>query len=790
MHPRSVPGHQRMAAPGVHARGTAPKTPGTGLTSHAPGGSGAGAEDRRADPHDGRALLDGDLEVPAHPHRQVRKLRVLRPLAQLVPEHAQAAQGGAHRCGVAGVGADGHQPHRAQRLARAQPLEDGGGRLHGGGEAPLGLLTGGVDLHQDIADHSGHPGPALQRIGDVLTVDAVDQLGEGDHVACLVGLQAADEMAGDPIAGQQRIGVLGDLLGTVLPHRDGAPPLTQQLDRGGDLRGTAGLGGQQHLDLAATAAAALGGGIDPGEHLVDARAQQLGVLRAQGGVVSGGGHALHCGPSTRRSGNRRDSRCRTPSGTRTHTVPLLRRLPLPIGLWGQSGQLMLECIMTAAIRSLADSLRRFGDDRLEALLVARPDLAAPLPKGIGPLAARAAGATSARRALAALTLPELHLVEALAVLADGASPRELAEAVSSDPATISPALERLMTLAVVWGEDELHLIRPLREGLRAPAGLAPSETDDPDPERAQRLIDEALAADPSLFEVFETLAWGPAEVQGAGRLARALEQAGIVRADDDGTLRIPRSVHLALRGGRVRRSHAAQRPAPQGPPLTERIRGARAAQAVERAFEALRLLGTVRGFDEDPPGVLRRGGLPQRDLRRLADRAGSTVVAYATVLQSAWQIGLIGHDGQEWRPTRDWDSHRAQPTEQRWAELALAWARGHHLAAVVGTPDAGGTGRSLLSDLTRRDGVRTRRGSVLRALRTSPGISATEESLAASLAWAFPLVPGGHERCLSLGGLGRGEGAAGGGVHEQLGVDLPFGDVHAAAGQVRHLADE
>src|SRR5690625_6668217 len=113
---------------------------------------------------------------------------------------------------------------------------------------------------------------------------------------------------------------------------------------------------------------------------------------------------------------------------------------------GAPVHLMLERTMTAAIRSLADSLRRFGDDRLEALLVARPDLAAPLPKGIGPLAARAAGATSARRALSALTLPELHLVEALAVLADGASPRELAEAVSSDPATISRSEEHTSEL--------------------------------------------------------------------------------------------------------------------------------------------------------------------------------------------------------------------------------------------------------------------------------------------------------------------------------------------------------
>ena len=393
--------------------------------------------------------------------------------------------------------------------------------------------------------------------------------------------------------------------------------------------------------------------------------------------------------------------------------------------------------MTAAIRSLADSLRRFGDERLEALLVARPDLTSPLPRGIGPLAAGAAGATSARRALEALTLPELHLVEALAVLEDGASPAQLAAAVSSDPPTIAAALERLITLAVVWGEDELHLIRPLREGMRTPAGLAAATPEDPTPQEAQQRVERARAAHP---EVLETLAWGPSTVTGEGRLAAELLTAGIVVAEGK-ALHLPRTVQLALRGGRLRRTHLAQRPAPDGPELTERIPGSRTAQAVERAFEALRLLGTVRGFDEDPPGVLRRGGLPQRDLRRLADRAGAPLLDYATVLQTAWQAGLIGHDGQEWHPTQDWDAHRQLTAEQRWAELTLAWARGHHLAAVVGTPDSSGTGRSLLSDLTRRDGVRTRRGSLLRLLRTSPGVDASEESLAAALAWSFPLVP-------------------------------------------------
>ena len=162
--------------------------------------------------------------------------------------------------------------------------------------------------------------------------------------------------------------------------------------------------------------------------------------------------------------------------------------------------------MTAVIRSLADSLRRFGDDRLEALLVARPDLTSPLPRGIGPLAARAAGATSARRALEALTLPELHLVEALAVLDDGGSPAQLAAAVSSAPATIAPALERLITLAVVWGEDELYLIRPLRDGLRSPAGLAPPSPEDPSEREARLRVDRAR--DGASRKALETLASG------------------------------------------------------------------------------------------------------------------------------------------------------------------------------------------------------------------------------------------------------------------------------------------
>src|SRR5699024_2664707 len=198
------------------------------------------------------------------------------------------------------------------------------------------------------------------------------------------------------------------------------------------------------------------------------------------------------------------------------------------------------------------------------------------------------------------------LVEALAVLEDGSSPSQLAAAVSSDAATIAPALERLITLALVWGEDELSLIRPLREGLRTPAGLAAPSPEDPSAEEARLRVDRARREHP---EALEALAWGPAAVTGHGRLSRELQAAGILVADGE-TRHPPRSIHLAVREGGVRRGHAAQRPAPTRPERTERSPGSRTAQAVAHAFEALRLLRTVRSLVQGPAGVLRRGGLP------------------------------------------------------------------------------------------------------------------------------------------------------------------------------------
>src|SRR6478752_7227078 len=62
---------------------------------------------------------------------------------------------------------------------------------------------------------------------------------------------------------------------------------------------------------------------------------------------------------------------------------------------------------TTPARTLADQLRSWPDDRLVALLRARPDLATPAPQDSSQLASRAATRSSIHRALDGLDRLEL-----------------------------------------------------------------------------------------------------------------------------------------------------------------------------------------------------------------------------------------------------------------------------------------------------------------------------------------------------------------------------------------------
>ena len=98
-----------------------------------------------------------------------------------------------------------------------------------------------------------------------------------------------------------------------------------------------------------------------------------------------------------------------------------------------------------APRTLADQFRSWPDEQLSALLEARPDLATPAPHDSSQLAARVVVKASVLRALDGLDALELAVLQALVQDTD---PADLpADARSRD----APALERLRTLALVWG---------------------------------------------------------------------------------------------------------------------------------------------------------------------------------------------------------------------------------------------------------------------------------------------------------------------------------------------------
>lgn len=117
-------------------------------------------------------------------------------------------------------------------------------------------------------------------------------------------------------------------------------------------------------------------------------------------------------------------------------------------------------------RSLADELRGRSNDELVALLRARPDLTTPVPSDVGQLAVRATTRASVARALDRLDRAALGLIEALALLDEPTDRSIVASLLPFDDSHLDALVERLRTLALVWGTpDSLRLVRVVREVL-------------------------------------------------------------------------------------------------------------------------------------------------------------------------------------------------------------------------------------------------------------------------------------------------------------------------------------
>lgn len=403
-------------------------------------------------------------------------------------------------------------------------------------------------------------------------------------------------------------------------------------------------------------------------------------------------------------------------------------------------------------RSFADDLRGRADDDLAALLLARPDLARPAPADITSLAARASTRASVQRALEHLDARLLHLVEALLVVGAEGAP----SALGASRSAVDDGIRELWHQALVWrSPDGWRTARAVGETLTHPAGLGRSASD-----LDVRLDDLAVGSEgdfdavtraynalsPRAQAVIDQLRWtsarGSFTTQTLRDVRRELVGAGLMVAVDGergSDAVIPREVGLALRGGRLYRDAWA-------PPTAEmtHVEQASADDAAAGAVLDLlwRLDEVVAAWDDQPPRVLRTGGVAVRDHRRTAVAIDSSSDLTAFVLELSYAAGLLAPDGEVdplWRPTEFYDEWATWTPARRWAHLAFAWRDTTRAASLAGqTID--GTLVNVLGKDASWPLMRARRADVLATLAAlEAGSAPTTEQVDALLRWKRPL---------------------------------------------------
>jgi hypothetical protein len=149
-------------------------------------------------------------------------------------------------------------------------------------------------------------------------------------------------------------------------------------------------------------------------------------------------------------------------------------------------------------RTLADQLRSWPDERLVALLRARPDLATPAPQDSSQLASRAATRSSIHRALDGLDRLELSVLDALLVAGQTTS-AGLVSIVHADPTRAGAALERLLDLALAWeAPGGIRALSGVADAMRGMpglvSGLRPSSPEPPTAAQVAGLLAELSPA--------------------------------------------------------------------------------------------------------------------------------------------------------------------------------------------------------------------------------------------------------------------------------------------------------
>ncbi|PWJ24066.1 XPB/Ssl2-like helicase family protein [Branchiibius hedensis] len=387
---------------------------------------------------------------------------------------------------------------------------------------------------------------------------------------------------------------------------------------------------------------------------------------------------------------------------------------------------------SAPARSYADDIRSRDDTALVQLLLARPDLARPVPTDLTALAARAGSRPSALRALESLHADTLHVLEALLI----GDPEILLAA------DVSAQLEQLWRQALVWRSPEgLRPARVISELLPEPAGLGPaaSSIEDYRPPtdlsvRFETLSDAARAA-------LERLRWGPAKARFDGPAAigvlEELVAAGFMVRTEESTGTVPREVGLWLRDGQLVAGGLTGLPAPDLPSDPQRAQSG-AGVAIRELLWQLERLASL--WQLDPPRVLRTGGLGARELKVTAERLDQDQAFTAFLIELAYAAQLVASDDADepvWLPTTEYDEWLRRDTPARWARLAFAWRDSPRAAFLVGTTGDKGKINALGSE-AHWPMMRARRRDVLEILATGSG-GYSAGAMDEALRWLRPL---------------------------------------------------
>ena len=450
---------------------------------------------------------------------------------------------------------------------------------------------------------------------------------------------------------------------------------------------------------------------------------------------------------------------------------------------------------SASTQDLAVHLTALPDREVAALLVARPDLAAPPSSSFLALATRAGAQGSVEQALAGLDAPTLAVAEAVVALSgpteseeteggggtqtaedDGSdgnvqSKGEPADPADADLAGLVAAHLPLPAGQVAEALGHLHRLALVVEGrpvaaLEAafgphPFGLGPWAAE---PLSAEQLpptleeLSEDIAGEPVVpaasVEMLQALTWGPpaGTLRSGGRAPGAaplIERGWLERSSDArGRTRfiLPRQVALALRGGRLTRESLT---APEAGELETVGGDVVASESSFHAEETVRLVAALLEEWGREGGTIRRtGGVSVRALTRTADALDLELHEAARIIEIAAGAGLLGldDDGATWVPSTLAAGWLTDNLPQRWAPLALAWSGSARTSWLTGTRDDDGTLRAALGpDLEAGWAVRLRARVLALLGDLSQGTSATPAFVRAALTWESPrrTIPGG-----------------------------------------------